>query len=285
MTAPSLDLEVCSTAGELVQVCANDLDVHITAPINVFNRYSLTATRGSRTLGQKAHAAATRCLALSHSELQPTPLFVKREGVVGAGMGTSTADTIAAALTHAKLTGLDLQRHQLIRLVSSVERSDGIFHDGVCLVQQGPGRLLKRLPAPNWRLVLLVPRMRLATECARPYRKRFRNAYVDILSTVCADVSDGDLIDCINLSASINAAARDYEFYFDVRRRARALGADGVGIAHTGSLVFLVYRDSEAFAGLEPRLLRALRSRYRLDRLICAEFALKSWRWMPCASA
>ena len=279
MNPASLDLEVCSTAGELVQVCADGLDVHITAPVKVFNRYSLAATRGSRALGTKAHSAAARCIALSRSELQPQPLFVQREGVVSAGMGTSTADTIAAALTHAKLTGIVLERHQLIRLVSSVERSDGIFHDGICLVQQGVGRLLKRLPARPWRLVLLVPRTRLTTERARPYAKQFRQAYADILHSVRADHSDGDLIDCINLSAWINATVRDYEFYFDVRRRARALSADGVGIAHTGSLVFLIYRDSETFESIKPKLIRALRSRYRLDRLICAEFAFKSWKW------
>ncbi|MEL7044357.1 MAG: hypothetical protein AAGL66_04970, partial [Pseudomonadota bacterium] len=210
----------------------------------------------------------------------PRAMFVVREGVIGAGMGTSTADTIAAALTHARLARIELAREQLARVVSAVERSDGIFYDGVCLVQQGVGRLLKRFPAPSWRLLLLVPRTRLATEDARPYSRRFSRTYTEILNTILADVSEDDFIDCVNLSAELNATVRDYEFYFDVRRVAKRFNADGVGIAHTGSVVFLIYKRSAEFESYQTEVTKVLKARYELDKLISARFVPKSWNWL-----
>ncbi|MEM9313603.1 MAG: hypothetical protein AAGA95_03165 [Pseudomonadota bacterium] len=271
---------MCSTAGELVQVRNPDMDVHVSAPVDVFNRYAFAPRPGAETLGTKARAAAERCLALGQSRLEPRPMFVVREGVISAGMGTSTADTIAAALTHARLARLDLEREQLARVVSSVERSDGIFYDGVCLVQQGVGRLLKRFPAPAWRLLLLIPKTRLATENARPYSRRFSRAYAEILNTILTDISEDDFINCVNLSAELNARVRDYEFYFDVKRMAKRFRADGVGIAHTGSVVFLIYKGSAEFDSCRTRLIEVLKARYALDRIIAARFVRKSWDWL-----
>ncbi|MEO0438551.1 MAG: hypothetical protein AAF098_16750, partial [Pseudomonadota bacterium] len=170
--AQFLKLRVCSTAGELVQVKSRGLDVHLTAPVNVFNIYSLQPCPSATPLGPKAQAAARASIAQVSASFPIQPLFVQREGLPCTGMGTSTADTIAAALVHAKLARRSITRAQLAKLISSIERSDGISYDGVCLVDQREGRLLRTHPVPPWKVLIVVPKTRIATEEVQPYAHR-----------------------------------------------------------------------------------------------------------------
>lgn len=275
-----MELQVCCTAGELVQLRTAERDLHVTAPIDVFNRYTFRPRRGSEKLGQKAREAAVRCLTLARAHREPERLHVVRQGVVSAGMATSTADAIASVLTHARLTHIDLDRETLAKLVSSVERSDGIFYDGICLVEREAGRLVKTFEIPPWQLVVLVPRARVTTEEARPFARRFDRIYAELLSAVSAAQSVDELLDCVSLSAEVNARVRDYDFYFDVRAFAASLSADAVGIAHTGTVVTLIYRRPEEFDAMKAHVLQRLQSRYSLDRLLLARFTPRSWAWL-----
>ncbi|MEM9398216.1 MAG: hypothetical protein AAF991_12105 [Pseudomonadota bacterium] len=274
-----MKLQVCSTAGELVQVKSRGLDVHLTAPVDVFNVYTLEHCFRATRLGSKAQAAARASLKAVSSSLALHPLYVQRGGVPCAGMGTSTADTIAAALIHAKLAGYALNRKQLAKLISAVERSDGISYNGICLVERHEGRLLGVQPMPSWKVLIVVPKTRIATEDVEPYCKQYRLEYDRIFDAVSSDISEDDLLTCIDLSASLNARVRSYAFYSAVKQIAVDFRADAVGIAHTGSLVTLFFRDRSQYDNQAVALARSLCSKLPVDALIPAEFTAQSWRW------
>ncbi|MEO0436090.1 MAG: hypothetical protein AAF098_04215, partial [Pseudomonadota bacterium] len=152
-------------------------------------------------------------------------------------------------------------------------------YDGVCLVDQREGRLLRTHPVPPWKVLIVVPKTRIATEEVQPYAHRYCAEYDEVFETVSGKASEADLLSCIELSASTNARLRNYQFYFAVRRFAQGFHADAVGVAHTGSLVTVFFRDAAQYDEQAPALARTLQSQLPLDALLSAELTAQSWAW------
>ena len=281
---PVAILEVCSTAGELMQVHSHNLDLHVTAPGNLFNRYFTLPGLGKAPLGPKAQAAALavakKLESNRHSrKIAPLSLFVEREGFESVGMGTSTADALASAMIYARLAGIELSPTELGELLTGVERSDGLFHEGICLVEQSRGRLIRKWPTPRWKLLLLIPERRIATADVRPYSTRFQDIYDDIYRTTQGDFGEEDLLHCIDRSALANATLRNYELYFAVKKLTSGFPVAATGIAHTGSLVYLVFRETSAFEDCKARLCQTIYTAFPSMRLRVAEFTSRNWHW------
>jgi L-threonine kinase len=183
------------------------------------------------------------------------------------GLATSTMDIAGTFAAIAAYTGSSLSDEELFSLCADIEPSDGIMFGGLALVDHINGKLIERLPPPpDMQIVALIPSRTLDTA---DYR---RNG--SLLGAIRAGVSEHELAyetlkrglkkgdptliaQGATLSANAQQKIMPREEWDVITETARASGALGIAVAHSGTASSLLYPPANKFgADLAENMLR-----------------------------
>jgi len=184
------------------------------------------------------------------------------------GLATSTMDiagTFAAVAACADRRPTD---EELLSLCSDIEPSDGIMFKGLALVDHINGKLIERLPPPpDMHIVALIPSRTLDTadyrrnastlNAIRAGAREHELAYETLKRGL--EKSDAALVaQGATLSAEAQQRIMPCGEWDVITETARASGALGIAVAHSGTASGILYAPSNKFgADLAENMLRS----------------------------
>ncbi len=250
--------------GELVQGFLSDgTPFHVTCPINRFSEVEVALTPSEKPVFIGFSAAATkmrRACERTLNFLASCPVEVRfehRSGLEpGKGMGSSTADIIAMARAVADAFRQSIDSEDLAMIAASIERSDGVMYEGVNAIDHVTGKRLKSFAwHPQYTILMCTPPSRFETSRADLTVERRCKPDLDSLLTLLERASherDSRLFsDVCSQSARINQRFRPNLLFSILEPHLSTLNAEGTCVAHTGTLVGLLFTGPEAGAKAE----------------------------------
>lgn len=246
---------VChGTLGELWQgPCEHDGELHIGLISLPVRRYSwmhfLPGEDGEpeRDLdGKDKCRRAIEAYLRLHGRRLPSGRFSHdSELPVGKGMASSTADVVATVRCLDRVFGLSTPLDALTALLRGIERSDSVFLDRYALYLSGRQQVLREFEhAPRLHACYIdeggtVETEKLAEPLLRHYRRHLSSYRIHLDLAVDA-FERGDAVaicEVATRSAQLAQWVTPKAHLEILLRHRRELGADGVAIAHTGSLL------------------------------------------------
>ncbi|GAA4004290.1 hypothetical protein GCM10022247_26650 [Allokutzneria multivorans] len=170
----------------------------------------------------------------THSELE-----------IGVGMASSTADVVAALRCLYGFTGIRYDQAVVIEILSAIERADSVFLDEFALYLSDRHELLRPLGAEiGFHTCFVSDGTAVDTDGVTPlllehYAVR-EKSYVDCLGELLAGFAAGDhrrIARAATHSAVLSQQVLPKAGFDEVLAERRRFGADGVFVAHTGSLL------------------------------------------------
>ncbi len=228
----------------------------------------------------KAQRLASAMVARS-SVLRGGRLTLHSELPEGKGLASSTADLVATARAVADAEGRTVPIGELEADLRAIEPSDGVMYPGTVAYLHREVRLLARLGTlPALTIVAGDEGGSVDTVEFNRNEPRFSAAdkreFDRLLAELGAAIAHGDVaaIGAVaTRSAVLSAASRDRPHLDATIRAARAIGAAGVVVAHSGTTTGILLADDD------PRL----REQVVAAQQLCATFACSvtvhhSWR-------
>ncbi len=245
------------TCGELAQGLLDGTSVMVTCPIDLHTTATVALFEGSGRVHGPANAPkARRAVALTLASLGRTGLDARLslEGQIPRkkGMASSTADVAAAIGAAAAALDVTLSVRRQADLALAVEPSDGVMVPGVALFDHRNGRIARSLgDPPAMRILILEFADTVDTEAfnavdrdveLRRQAARFQEALALITAGVaCADA------ELVGRGATESALA--YQRVLPkpqlpaVLELRRAAGAMGINVAHSGTVMGLLFAE------------------------------------------
>lgn len=246
------------SCGELAQgLLSNGTTFHVTCPITKSSTVRVEmresdspTTTGLRPYQRKAELALRRTaevIGVGGLEMQ---VYHWSDLDVAKGMGSSTADVVAASRALARCVERELSPQELGEIAAYVESSDGTMYPGIALVDHRTGRALQRYEWwPEYTVVLIVPEDELNTESVRfQGQADLVSSYERIVHELNAAAAAHDarvFAEQATLSAKLNQRFVANWCFELVCERANDYGAIGVNVGHTGTCCGLLFETSE----------------------------------------
>lgn len=246
------------TCGELVQGMTEGVDFLVTCPINQFSRAAVTVSRsdGNGPLVRgidhlpKTRQAVTATLAHLQDCLGVTGLVadaaIANPIPAGKGMGSSSADITAAVHATAQAAGVLLSPEAISGIALAVEPTDGVMFPGITMFDHRRGKILELLGNPPPMEVVVIDRGGQVDtlEFNRVDRaeqwKSVADATTEALELIREGIRRSDPA-LVGRGATISARAGSPEGAGPWVERASdfadAIGAVGVNVAHSGTVV------------------------------------------------
>lgn len=270
------------TCGEFAQgIIPDDVHFHVTCPITKTTTVRVrvrpspeTRIEGLSAQQVKIEVALRRTIELL--EVEPLEIFADHwtDLEVGKGMGSSTADIVAAASALASALGQTLKPEQIASIATSIESSDGTMYPGVAVVNHKTGEALRRYEWwPEFVLVMVVPATRFNTESAHfEGKERLAHEYVDMLEQFDHAIASRDatlFASQSTRSAQLNQQYVPNPFWLHLAAQAERYGAIGANVAHTGTLCALIFEHTQS--GMQAAAEACLDVAQKLPSNICVE--------------
>lgn len=246
------------TCGELVQGMIGGVDFLVTCPINQFSRATVTVSRSDEA-GQLVrgidHLPKTRqAVAATLRRLQEclgiaglvADVAIANPIPAGKGMGSSSADITAAVHATAQAAGVPLTPETISSIALAVEPTDGVMFPGIAMFDHRHGKILELLGAPPPMEVIVIDRGgQLDTlEFNRVDRAEKWASIADATSEALELTREGirrSDPELVGRGATISARAGSPDGAAPWVERASdfadAIGAVGVNVAHSGTVV------------------------------------------------
>jgi L-threonine kinase len=254
------------TCGELVQGAMDGISFHISCPVNIYSVVEVELDSNIHLLDYstecpKAASAVRKTLEfLGHPNLGGR-LSIQSSIPIGKGMASSTADVAAAIEATALVLGERLEESQVAELALSIEPTDGSLFQGITLFDHRKGKLCQSLglPPPIDIVVLdfggEVNTIEFNHRNHGAVLQRLEPRITEALELVCCGIASGDPI-LVGQGAAMSAQAnQDILFKSQLEQvisLAREVGAAGVNVAHSGTVVGILLDarrcDKEAIA-------------------------------------
>ena len=251
------------TCGELAQGMLDGTLIMATCPIDLFSTATVELlegtgrVRGPANSPKAAHAVGAALALLRRSDVDArlrldSPIPKKK------GMASSTADVAAAIVATAEALGAEVPVREQADLALSIEPSDGVMLPGIALFDHRAGRVARSLgDPPDMRVLVLEFDGVVDTEAfnavdRRAEMERQGARFKDALALITAGLENGDA-SLIGRGATESALVYqpvlpkpDLAGVLDL---CRASGAAGVNVAHSGTVMGLLFpEDSERVA-------------------------------------
>lgn len=242
------------TCGELVQGFNSEgLAFHVTLPIARSTSVEIE-TRPARKLSitqrgerlEKIEWAAV--LATMMLELGPVEVQVERrsELAIGKGMGSSTADIVAVVNGIANAYGRSVTSAQVARIATSIESSDGTMYPGSVAFAQRTGELLARYEwFPAFNIVTVTPATSLETSsvdfAGKTELGKTFDEILDLLGRASSAQDHLAFAAAATESARLNQRYVPNAYFRQAMQMAESVGALGVAIAHTGTMLGMLF--------------------------------------------
>lgn len=267
---------VChGTLGELIQgPYLRDGQVHISLISLPVKKYScMHFTQGPGGNADVELAAKTKCrqaialyLAMHDRRMPEGSWSGDSELLEGKGMASSTADIVATIRCLDSVFRRESSGETIAALLRMIERSDSVFLDTYALYLSARQEVVRHLPhAPSFYACYLDEGDRIDTEQAGPlliqHYQRHPDAYARNLEQTLAAFEAGDsarIAACATASAMLGQGAIGKKNLAALVAEQARLDADGIFVAHTGSLLGYLYIDKPG-----PARMGALSSFFR----------------------
>ncbi len=246
-----------ATCGELAQGILDGTPVMATCPINMFSTVTVDLVKGSgRVHGSANSRKACRAVELTLALMERTDVDARLniESCIPRkkGMASSTADIIAAIAATGAALDTDISVSQQAELALSIEPSDGTMLPGIALFDYRHGSIARSLGhPPGMRILVLEFEGDLDTESfnavnreaeLRGQSPRLRDALE--LITEGLESCDAEAVGRgATLSALTYQAVLPKPQLPTVLSLAQDAGAVGVNVAHSGTVIGLLFRD------------------------------------------
>jgi L-threonine kinase len=167
------------------------------------------------------------------------------------GMASSTADVVGMARAVSDAFGQSIDAEDLASIAASVERSDGVMYEGVHAVNHVTGeRIVSFDWYPSYAILMCTPRRIFHTSRADLAVERRSKPDLDPLLNLLQQASlnrdIGLFSDVCSESARLNQRYRPNPLFSLLEPHLAALGAEGACVAHTGTLVGLLFAGGDA---------------------------------------
>ncbi|MEV8062266.1 hypothetical protein AB0P37_39100 [Streptomyces antimycoticus] len=217
--------------------------------------------QGPPPLGEKSVAAVRLFLERFALELPPGRWSAHSDLRVGVGMASSTADIVAALRCLFHIFSLPYDADVVTGILSSIERADSVFLEEFALYLSARHRVVRRLgTAIGFHTAYITEPGTVDTAAVTPlllrhYRRRaqeYERCLTDLLKGFSAS-DPAAVARAATASAVLSQEVlpkRTFEAAFAHREQ---FGADGVFVAHTGSLVGYLFAHRPAL-GLKDEL-------------------------------
>lgn len=249
------------TCGELVQgFTAGGVPFHVTCPISKTATVTVTArpapefaiTQIDPGLSKLAQSLRRTAAVL---DLEPLEIRVEHwsDLDIGKGMGSSTADIVAAARALAAIAGRDLSPAELAHIATSIESSDGSMYPGLVAFNQKTGDMLERFAWwPQFVILMITPPQVFNTESADFTGKHESGSRFDEilarLRTAAAQRDTSAFAEAATWSASINQRYVPNPYHALLEERVADFGAAGINVGHTGTVLGLLFDAADSAA-------------------------------------
>ena len=261
MRIGSATVRVPGVCGELVQGMLNDDYYLVTCPIDYFSRVQVDLfSEGSPVVGPpvggpsvvgpedspKAVAAVSATLAHLGREELSARLAISNPIPRGKGMGSSSADVVAAIAATGLALDQELSPETVGRLALMEEPTDGVMFPGIALFDHRQGRLMEELgPPPPMEIVALdfggtVDTVEFNREDRRALWQSLRPETDQALELVRQGIKEVDPKK-LGRGATISAEANQQVLLKpqlpDVLKFAQSMHAAGVTVGHSGTII------------------------------------------------
>jgi uncharacterized protein involved in propanediol utilization len=250
----------CGTFGELLQgmLPDNDTDFLVTLPItrrsSAYFRYVPKATHitvwpAAKTKSRKLAELMLRRYGRPGGGI----LLVESRLPEGKGQASSSADLVATARAIGDAIRVQVEPFEIESLLALIEPSDGVMYPGVVAFAHRQVRLLKRLGGlPRATIVGIDEGGQIDTLDFNRRPKQFTAAekreYHLLLGEIADALAAGDLAEVGRVStrsAVLNQRLGPKARLGDMMDLARATGSAGVVAAHSGTILGLMFADSD----------------------------------------
>lgn len=281
---------VPGTCGELVQgQLAGGVDFLITLPVDLWSEVRVrldgdsARIRVTPTHKVKTKVAVRRALDALNLPGAGAWVDVTSSLPEGKGMASSTADVVAACRATARAAGRTLGAGAISRIARGIEPSDGLMYPGVVAYNHRRCELIERLgPPPPFRILIADLGGAVDTLAFNRRPKNYTPGEMSIITQAYkwagAGVRRGDrtLIGrAATLSALVNQRLLPKPHLGELIDIARANGAYGVSVAHSGTVAGLLFNpDAEADAA---RAAEAIRRRLGPEAALLTTATVDTW--------
>lgn len=245
--------------GELIQGFLSDgTPVHVSCPIDRYSNVEvrLTPADETRFIGfdessEKMRLACARVLALATFGSFDVAFTHCSNLQSAKGLASSTADIVAMARAVAAALDFAIGADVLAGLAALIERSDGVMYDGVNAVDHVTGARLHRFDwHPDYAILMCIPPDRFVTSAADLAQERRSKPPVDDLLGALRDACDRKdsrlFSEACTQSAWRNQAYRLNPLLPRLSAHIATLGAQGLCVAHTGTVLGLLFAGPDA---------------------------------------
>ena len=266
------------TCGELAQGMLDGIVCMVTCPIDLYSTAVVELSPGHGEISGPADSPkASRAVRATLEFLgkRATDALMRLDSPLprGKGMASSTADVSAAIVATASACGKELSPAEIAEISLIIEPSDGVMFPGVSVFDHREGRVARTLgePPPMYVVVLdfagSVDTLEFNLVDRASTLKRLAPEMGEAVSLIEEGIRCHDPVR-IGRGATLSAVANQLllpHAHFDaVAELSKATGAVGVNVAHSGTVIGMLFaydlRLAEKAADIARRRLRGLES-------------------------
>ena len=275
------------TCGELAQGMLDGILCMVTCPIDMYSTATVELSPGPANLpalagihgpadSPKACRAVRSTLDYIGATGMAARLWLDSPLPRGKGMASSTADVSAAIVATATAVGHELSSEQIAEIALGVEPSDGVMFPGIAVFDHRKGRIARSLGQPPPMRVLIldfggsVDTLEFNQADRDNVLRRLAPEMAEAVSLIEDGIARGDPLR-IGRGATISAIANQRAL-FNPRLEAalefsHRVGAVGVNVAHSGTVIGLLFPGDAALADSAATL--AMRELPGLESALC----------------
>ena len=271
--------KVPGSCGELVQGTVQGIPFLVTCPVNLYTRVTISDTpQAPDGLGSKSKTALERTLQYLGQKDFPYGISLTSELPIGKGMASSSADIAAVCFAVAAACGRQLSAAEVSRIAAGIEPTDGIFFDGVVRINHMTGECLEHLGTlPPLKIAVFDTGGAVDTlKChersdLQELNLQNETKIKDALELLRQPQDATAVAEAATRSARANQLIlqkHDLEAVIDL---AKEQGALGVNIAHSGTIIGILFAPETGLALIEDKAQRIAHAFRHLQYLQCVE--------------
>lgn len=251
------------TCGELAQGMLDGVTFLVTCPIDLYATANVELLKGDgNVVAPMSSPKAMRAVRLTLEYLgladrTDARLYLDSPLPRGKGMASSTADVVASVAATANAANIPISKEEIAQIALKIEPSDGVMFSGIAQFDHRQGSLAQELgdPPPMQVVVLdfggTVDTLRFngldVTKALASSEGVLREA-VNMISRGIAEY-DVEMIGAgSTMSARANQAILRKPQLEEVIALASEAGAAGVNVAHSGTVIGMLFEDDDDLA-------------------------------------
>ena len=246
-----LVIRVPGSCGELLQGFCGQEPLLLTCPIDCYSTVRVRPGQG-RLVGGGPKAKKAFQLAKDYVQAQDLPydFYLSSDLAKGKGMASSSADIAAVIAAVAAVTKYMLSEKIICKLATRIEPTDSVFCRGLTLFQYRSGKILRQFsPTPLLKILAFDGGGRVDT---LPFQAAYdaawqkasplvRTRFFQALQLLDQPLTRENLAQAATISSTIQAELFSKTSLRPFLTGYKKWGALGVNIAHSGSVVGLLF--------------------------------------------